>query len=338
MTSFIDRALIRVTAGTGGSGAVSFRRETFVPRGGPNGGDGGHGGSVFLKGDPQLATLLDYTYRTHWKAERGQHEKGSNKTGRSGLDITLPVPLGTEVRVPGTGESLGEIVTPGQVLCVARGGRGGRGNAQFATPTHRTPREWEPGAPGEDKEIELVLKLIADVGLLGPPNAGKSTLLSRVSAARPKIADYPFTTLSPILGVVTLSGGRSFVVADIPGIIEGAHRGKGLGDRFLQHVERTRVLACLIPVDSPDAQAAYDTLRHEVAAYGAGLAGKPFVVALTKADLLPGGEPGPRLAAPGAVGVRLISAASGHGLDALLEDLWKLVMHKRQETADVGPD
>ena len=338
MTSFIDRVVIRVTAGTGGSGAVSFRRETFVPRGGPNGGDGGKGGSVFLRGDPQLGTLLDYTYRTHWKAERGQHGKGSDKTGRSGDDIALPVPLGTEVRLAKTGESLGEILKSGEVLCVARGGRGGRGNAQFATPTHRTPREWEPGGVGEDREIELVLKLIADVGLLGPPNAGKSTLLSVVSAARPKIADYPFTTLTPGLGVVTLSDSRSFVMADIPGIIEGAHQGRGLGDRFLQHVERTRVLAYLVPLDVPDAQAAYDALRHEVGAYGGGLADKPFMVALTKADVLPANQPAPALAAPDAVALSVVSAVTRRGVDDLLEVLWRMVIRQRRESEDVGDD
>ena len=338
MTSFIDRAVIRVTAGTGGSGAVSFRRETFVPRGGPNGGDGGHGGSVFIRGDPHLGTLLDYTYRTHWKAERGQHGKGSNKTGRSGADVTLPVPLGTEILVAKTGEPIGEILQPGEVFCVARGGRGGRGNAQFATPTHRTPREWEPGEQGEDREIELVLKLIADVGLLGPPNAGKSTLLSAVSAARPKIADYPFTTLTPVLGVVTLPGVRSFVMADIPGIIEGAHEGRGLGDRFLRHVERTRVLACLVPLDAPDVQAAYDTLRREVGAYGSGLADKPHVVALTKSDLLPGPGPAPPLRAPGASAIVPVSAVARRGLDELLEALWRLVIRERQESHAASDD
>ncbi|HWP36097.1 MAG TPA: GTPase ObgE [Gemmatimonadales bacterium] len=328
--NFIDRAVIRVTAGTGGSGAVSFRRETFAPRGGPNGGDGGDGGSVFVCGDPHLTTLLDYTYRTHWKAERGEHGKGSNKTGRSGKDVTLPVPLGTEIRDAVTGARLGEILKPGDRICVARGGRGGRGNARFATPTHRTPREWEPGAEGEDREIELVLKLIADVGLLGPPNAGKSTLLSAISAARPKIADYPFTTLTPVLGVVQLSGGRSFTVADIPGIIEGAHQGKGLGDRFLQHVERTRVLACLVPLDGPDTQSAYESLRHEVTAYGAGLDRKPHVVVLTKADLVPGSTPFPVIEAPAAGAVQIISAVTRAGLDELLEVLWRLVAAARE--------
>src|SRR5256714_1329874 len=242
---FIDRAVVHVVAGTGGSGASSFRREKFVPKGGPDGGDGGTGGSVYVKADPNLSTLLDYRYHTHWRADRGQHGKGKNMSGKSATDVYLPVPPGTEVRDADTGEVLGELIKPNETLLVAKGGHGGRGNQHFATPTHQSPREWEPGVEGEARRIELVLKLIADVGLLGEPNAGKSTLLSVISAARPKIADYPFTTLEPHLGVVGLSDNRSFVVADIPGIIEGAHEGKGLGLRFLQHVERTRAEAAL---------------------------------------------------------------------------------------------
>ncbi len=333
--SFIDRATIRVTAGTGGSGCVAFRRETFVPKGGPSGGDGGNGGSIYLRADPQLSTLLDYRYRTHWKAERGQHGMGKNRTGKSGDDEWLPVPAGTVVRDAATGEVLGELVHAGDQLLVAHGGRGGRGNARFATPTHRAPREWEPGEEGEDRQIELVLKLIADVGLVGEPNAGKSTLLSVMSAAHPKIADYPFTTLTPNLGVVGLSDGRSFVMADIPGLIEGAHEGRGLGDRFLQHIERTRVLAYLIPVDAPDPQAAYATLRREVTAYAASVADKPSVVVLTKTDLLAGGAPLPPLHAPEAEGVLDVSAVAGRGLDGLREVLWMLVRaaHGAEEAA-----
>ena len=227
--SFIDRAVIRVIAGTGGSGASSFARFKYVPKGGPDGGDGGHGGSIYVRGDPNLSTLLDYRYRTTFKAERGQHGKGKTQTGASGDDLYLPIPPGTEVRDAESGELIGEILRATDEILVARGGRGGRGNARFATPTHQAPREWEPGEEGEERQIELVLKLIADVGLVGEPNAGKSSLLAAVSAARPKIADYPFTTLEPNLGVVGLSGSRTFVLADIPGIIEGAHRGKGLG-------------------------------------------------------------------------------------------------------------
>jgi GTP-binding protein len=247
-------------------------------------------------------------------------------TGKSGADLYLPVPPGTQVKDAATGEVLGEVLREGggDVLLVARGGRGGRGNARFATPTHQSPREWEPGEYGEERRLELVLKLIADVGLLGEPNAGKSTLLSVISAARPKIADYPFTTLEPYLGVVGLSGeGRSFVVADIPGIIAGAHAGKGLGLRFLQHVERTRVVAVLVPVDSPDPQATYELLRREAAAYSPELAAKPHVVVLTKADLL---TPDARHLAirtdAGAPVVR-ISAVTGAGVPELLETLWQ---------------
>ena len=247
---FIDRVVVRVEAGTGGSGASSFRREKFVPMGGPDGGDGGRGGDVVVRGDRNLATLLDFTYRDFWRAERGGHGSGANRTGASGADVLLPVPPGTVVRDADTQELLGEILDDGQELTVARGGRGGRGNAKFASATHQAPREWEPGEEGAQRALELELKLIADVGLVGQPNAGKSTLLSVISAARPKIADYPFTTLAPNLGVVQLSDHRTFVVADIPGIIEGAHEGRGLGLQFLRHIERTRVLAFLIPIDA----------------------------------------------------------------------------------------
>src|SRR3989441_5018065 len=323
---FIDRAVVHVTAGTGGSGASSFRREKFVPKGGPDGGDGGVGGSVYIKADPNLATLLDYRYHTHWRAERGQHGKGKNMSGRSADDVYLPVPPGTEVRDADTGEVVGEMIKPDQVLLVAKGGRGGRGNQHFATPTHQSPREWEPGGAGEERRLELVLKLIADVGLLGEPNAGKSTLLSVISAARPKIADYPFTTLEPHLGVVGLSDNRSLVVADIPGIIEGAHAGKGLGLRFLQHVERTRAVAVLVPVDSPDPQATYDLLRGEAAAYSKELAAKPHVVVLTKADLATTHDaPRTMIRTDAGAPVVTISAVARVGRPELLEVLWKTV-------------
>ncbi|HEX7123347.1 MAG TPA: GTPase ObgE [Gemmatimonadaceae bacterium] len=327
---FIDRVVIRVKAGTGGSGATSFRREKYVPMGGPDGGDGGRGGDVVLRGDRNLATLLDYTYRDSFAAERGEHGMGSNKTGRSGKSIVLPVPPGTIVRDRDTGEILAEILEDGQEVVVARGGRGGRGNAAFATATHQAPREWEPGREGESRTLELELKLIADVGLVGKPNAGKSTLLSVISAARPKIADYPFTTLAPILGVVQLSGHRTFVVADIPGIIEGASEGKGLGLQFLRHIERTRLLAFLIPIDVMDWQLEYDQLRHEIASYSAELAAKPHCVVFTKLDLL-GEEFLPPIEAPGAFGAYAISAAARTGLDGLLEGWWTRLMQLRQE-------
>src|SRR5712664_595554 len=320
---FIDRAVVHVVGGAGGAGASSFRREKFVPKGGPDGGEGGAGGTVFVRADPNLATLLDYRYRTEWKAERGQHGKGKNMTGKSGADLYLPVPPGTEVRNAATGDLSGGALAAGDTLLVAPGGRGGRGNARFATPTHRSPREWEPGEYGEERQLELVLKLIADVGLLGEPNAGKSTLLSVISAARPKIADYPFTTLEPHLGVVGLSDNRSFVVADIPGIIEGAHEGKGLGLRFLQHVERTRAVAVLVPVDSPDPQATYDLLRREAASYSKELASKPHVVVLTKSDLTSDLSPLTPLRTEGSAPVVTISAVARQGIPELLEVLWK---------------
>ena len=326
---FIDRAVVKVIAGTGGSGASSFARFKFKPKGGPDGGDGGHGGHVFIRGDANLATLLDYRYRTIWKAGRGEHGKGKTKTGASADDIYMPVPPGTVVRDVETGEVIAEILHDGDEFRVARGGRGGRGNARFTTPTHQAPREWEPGEEGQERDIELVLKLIADVGLVGEPNAGKSTLLSVLSAARPKIADYPFTTLEPNLGVVQLSGSRTFVIADIPGIIEGAHEGKGLGLKFLQHVERTRVLAFLVPLDAPDPQAVYDQLRAEVQQYSGTLAERPHVVVLSKRDLLPEGDEVPTLDAPDAVSQLTISSASGAGLEELKEYLFRFVADAR---------
>ncbi len=331
--SFIDRAVVRVVAGTGGSGAASFARFKYVPKGGPDGGDGGRGATIYLRGDANLATLLDYRYRSEWKAERGQHGKGKTMTGASGDDLYLPVPPGTEVRDAATGELIGEVLKAGDELLVAKGGRGGRGNARFATPTHQAPREWEPGEEGQDRQIELILKLIADVGLVGEPNAGKSSLLAVISAARPKIADYPFTTLEPNLGVVGLSDSRSFVVADIPGIIEGAHAGKGLGLKFLQHVERTRVLAFLIPVDSPDPQAVYERLRHEIRAYSEQLHEKPHVVVMSKRDLLPSDAELPVLRAPELREQLTVSSAARSGLDALNATLWELVVEARREEA-----
>jgi GTP-binding protein len=335
---FIDRAVVHVAGGTGGSGACSFARFKYKPKGGPDGGDGGRGGSVYVRADANLATLLDYRYRTKWKAERAEHGKGKTMTGASTPDVYLPVPPGTVVRDAESGELIGEVLRPGDSLLVARGGRGGRGNARFATATHQAPREWEPGEEGQERQIELVLKLIADVGLVGEPNAGKSTLLSVISAARPKIADYPFTTLEPNLGVVGLGQGRSFVVADIPGIIEGAHQGKGLGIRFLQHVERTRILAFLVPLDSDDPQRVYDQLREEIRSYSEELYGKPHLVILTKRDLLPADAELPRVDAPGAAESLVISSAAGTGLDELKEHLWRFVEAAREGEADVGRD
>jgi len=333
---FIDRVVVKVKAGDGGSGIASFRREKFVPLGGPDGGDGGRGGHVIIRGDDNLSTLLDYTYRDYWKAESGAHGSGSNKSGKSGSDIIMPVPPGTVIRDVDSGELVGEIIESGQEIRVAKGGRGGKGNSHFATPTHQSPLEYQPGEDGIARTLELELKLIADVGFVGQPNAGKSTLLSVISAARPKIADYPFTTLAPNLGVVQMSGGRTFVVADIPGIIEGAHEGKGLGLQFLRHIERTRLLAFLVPVDSMDWQAELDGLRAEVEAYSPELAQKPYCVVFSKMDLL-GDEPPPPIEAPGAFGVYAISGAGRTGLEQLLSGWWgQLLGLKRARAARVA--
>ena len=325
---FIDRVVVRVAAGTGGSGCVSFRREFKVPLGGPDGGEGGRGGDIVVRGDSNLATLLDYTYRDQWSAERGEHGMGSNKSGKAGESIVMPVPTGTVIKDADSGEFIGEILENGQEILVAKGGRGGKGNSFFATSTHQAPREWQPGEEGEVRRLELELKLIADVGLVGQPNAGKSTLLSVISAARPKIADYPFTTLQPNLGVVQLSGHRTFVVADIPGIIEGAHEGKGLGLQFLRHIERTRMLAFLIPIDTEDWQADYDQLRNEIEQYSEELAAKPHCVVFTKLDLL-GEHWVPEIEAPDAFGKFAISAAARTDLDTLLAGWWKQLQELR---------
>jgi GTP-binding protein len=320
---FIDRVVVRVEAGTGGSGASSFRREKFVPMGGPDGGDGGRGGDVIVRADRNLGTLLDYTYRDSWKAERGDHGSGSNKSGRSGADVVMPVPPGTVIRDAESNELLGEVVEHGQEIIVAKGGRGGRGNAKFATATHQAPREWEPGDEGEVRQLELELKLIADVGLVGQPNAGKSTLLSVVSAARPKIADYPFTTLEPNLGVVQLDNYRTYVVADIPGLIEGAHTGAGLGIQFLRHIERTRLLAHLVDVSEAsgrDPVHDFEIVMSELSSFSDDLPHKPMIVVATKLDSAQDPE---RVAALRRIAGERdlpffeISSATGQGIDAL---------------------
>lgn len=332
---FIDRVVVNVKAGDGGSGIVSFRREKFVPMGGPDGGDGGRGGDVVVVGDANLSTLLDYTYRDSWNAPSGDHGSGSNRSGRAGSDVVLPVPVGTVIRDLETRELVGEVLENGQRIVVARGGRGGQGNSHFASATHQSPREYQPGEDGQARILELELKLIADVGLVGEPNAGKSTLLSVISAARPKIGDYPFTTLAPNLGVVQLSDARTFVVADLPGIIAGAHEGRGLGLQFLRHIERTRLLAFLIPIDALDWQAEYDQLRGEVRAYSEALADKPHCVVFTKMDLL-GDDAVPPIDAPDAFGCFAISAAGRTGLEPLLAAWWSrlLEMKKASVRAD----
>jgi len=327
---FIDRARIRVEGGVGGSGAEAFRRETGVPRGGPSGGDGGKGGDVVLEAHEQLSTLHDVSYRRHYRAERGQHGEGSNRTGRSGEDLVLHVPPGTLVRDVDTGELLGELLEEGDRVTVARGGRGGRGNARFVTATHQAPRRWEPGEEGEERTVDLELKLLADVGLVGEPNAGKSTFLAAVSGAKPRIAAYPFTTLEPHLGVVELPDFRSFVLADIPGLIEGAHEGKGLGHQFLRHIERTTALAILVPVDAEDPQAEYDLLRRELAGHARELAELPHCVVLSKADLLGPEEEPPRIEAPDAWGQYGVSSATREGVRELLEALWRQLRARRE--------
>ena len=321
---FVDRAVVEITAGKGGSGSEAFRREKYVARGGPSGGDGGRGGHVIIEVDPQLATLLDVSHQKKYRAGRGEHGQNKNMTGRDGGDLVLRVPPGTVARDQDTGEELAQMIEPGQRLIAARGGRGGRGNAHFATATRQAPTRWEKGEDGEHRVVELELKLIADVGLVGEPNAGKSTLLASVSDAHPRIADYPFTTLQPNLGVVALPDFRSFVIADIPGIIEGAHEGKGLGHQFLRHVERTRTLAVLIPVDSPDPQAEYDLLRGELASHSAELAQIPHCLVMTKADLLGPGDAIPAIEAPQAWSTFTVSAVARRGLGPLLEALWAL--------------
>ena len=321
---FVDCAVVEITAGKGGSGSEAFLREKYVARGGPSGGDGGRGGHVIIEVDPQLATLLDVSHQKKYRAGRGEHGQNKNMTGRDGDDLVLRVPPGTVARDQGTGEELAQLIEPGQRLIAARGGRGGRGNARFATATRQAPTHWEKGGDGEHRVVKLELKLIADVGLVGEPNAGKSTLLASVSDAHPRIADYPFTTLQPNLGVVALPDFRSFVIADIPGIIEGAHEGKGLGHQFLRHVERTRTLAVLIPVDSPDPQAEYDLLRGELASHSAELAQIPHCLVMTKADLLGPGDAIPAIEAPKAWSTFTVSAVAHRGLGPLLEALWAL--------------
>jgi GTP-binding protein len=285
---FVDEVEVFVRGGEGGRGCVSFRREKYVPRGGPDGGDGGRGGSVILEADPGLTTLLDFRYRRHYSARRGEHGQGSNCHGARAPDLILRVPLGTVVRERDGGTVLGDLTLPGERLCVAAGGRGGRGNARFATSTHRAPRRADPGQPGAERWLVLELKLLADVGVVGFPNAGKSTLVARLSAARPKIAPYPFTTLVPTLGLVRLDDERSFVIADVPGLIPGAAEGRGLGLRFLRHLERTRVLVHLLDLDPATGRDPVDDWRQiqaELARYSPELAARPQLIAANKTDL-----------------------------------------------------
>lgn len=320
---FVDEALITVAGGDGGNGCLSFRREKFVPRGGPDGGDGGDGGSVVLVADPDLNTLLPFRYRSQFRADRGRHGQGARKTGRSGEDLLVPVPVGTLILDEQGASVLADLSEPGQRFQAARGGRGGRGNQHFATSTHRAPRRHEPGGSGEAHTLRLELKLLADVGLVGMPNAGKSTLISAVSAARPKIADYPFTTLVPNLGVVNWRD-RPFVVADIPGLIEGAHKGAGLGHRFLRHVERCRLLLHLVDVTAFGRDPVSDivAVNGELTRYRAELGGRAQILVLTKADAIQDQEPVRRVrehARAEGTPCFLVSAVTGEGVAALLD-------------------
>jgi GTP-binding protein len=325
---FVDQAKIEITAGNGGNGIVSFRREKFVPKGGPDGGDGGKGGDVIIQTDPNLHTLLDFRYRRRFKAESGKHGQGANKTGRSAQDLIIRVPKGTLIKDEETDEILADLVAENQRVVIAKGGKGGRGNARFATSTNQTPRNADPGEEGESRKVLLELKLIADVGLVGLPNAGKSTLLSRLTAARPKTADYPFTTLSPNLGIVRYKEHLSFVMADIPGLIEGAHDGKGLGLDFLRHIERTKVLAFLIEYTSADFIHDYHVLKNELKCYNPELLKRPSIIVLTKVDLAVDEETTViervnQLEIP----LLKISALTGAGLDELKNRLWELIQN-----------
>jgi GTPase len=337
---FVDEVVITVQGGDGGDGCVAFRREAHVPLGGPSGGDGGKGGDVILVADPGLSTLLDQRYQRLYRAERAEHGQGHDRYGHGGASVEVKLPCGTMVLDADSGELVVDMVEPGQRFVAARGGRGGRGNIHFTTSTNQAPRRADPGQPGEQRRLRLELKLLADVGLVGLPNAGKSTLISHISAARPKIADYPFTTLIPCLGLVRL-GERSFVVADIPGLIEGAHQGAGMGTQFLRHVERTRVLLYMLDdrhhlYEEPgSALADLELLRAEVTAHNPALATRPSLVALNKCDLLSPERSAEIAAELEGAGLRWlpISAVTGAGLNPLLEALWAILAETPRQPA-----
>lgn len=343
---FVDEVDIHVEAGHGGRGCLAFRREIRVPRGGPSGGDGGHGGSIYVVASPHTNTLINYRFHPEFTAPRGRHGEGSNRTGHRGADLELAVPIGTLVYEK-TGDPeqplrlLADLHEEGQRVLVAKGGRGGMGNARFASATNRAPRKVQPGEAGEAKDLRLELKLLADVGLVGFPNAGKSTLIARISAARPKIADYPFTTLTPNLGVVGLSNDRSFVVADVPGLIEGAHRGQGLGHQFLRHLERTKVLVHVVDVSGAsgrDSVGDLDTVRRELELFQPDLAAKPQLVAANKIDALgPEADEAVWLLEKRAKALKLpffrISGVTGAGVPELLERIWRQLSAARQSAA-----
>jgi len=336
-----DSCEIFIHAGKGGDGCVSFRREKFIPKGGPDGGDGGDGGNILAVAAPDIETLLDFTGRHHWLAKNGQPGMGKNMSGSKGEDLVLALPPGTLIYDRETGILIKDLSSVGEPVCIARAGKGGRGNARFARPTHQVPREFEPGTPGEERWLRLELKLIADVGIIGLPNAGKSTLLSRLSRAHPKIADYPFTTLEPQLGIVELSGHRRFLIADLPGLIEGAHEGAGLGDEFLKHIERTRVLLHMVDVgssqDASTAVSAYKTVRTELEKYSQRLAQKQEIVAASKIDL--SGDDAAVQDLKGTLGREVIpiSAVTGLGVSRLAEAVWRMVKDEREPAPVAEP-
>ncbi len=330
---FIDYVEIEIKAGDGGNGAVTFRREKYVPKGGPSGGNGGKGGDIIIEAHHNLSTLLDFKYKKKYKAQNGEEGGNSLKDGKNGKNVIIKVPVGTMIKDAGTGNIIADLDEDKRSIVIAKGGKGGKGNSNFATPTNQAPRFAEDGKPGEQKKIILELKLIADVGLVGFPNSGKSTLISVISAARPKIADYPFTTLEPVLGIVNYKNYQSFTVADIPGIIEGAHEGKGLGHKFLRHIERTKILLFLIDITSENYQEDFDILNNELKSFSEVLSNKKKIIALSKADLLeeeklkkvskekiknldlhPGVQDSPLF---------IISSVTNYGLDELLDYLWE---------------
>jgi GTP-binding protein len=329
---FVDEARIWVKAGDGGNGCVSFRRERFVPKGGPDGGNGGNGGNVYFKAIEGLDTLLDFAGKHHWRAKNGKPGQGSNKHGADGKDLVIPVPVGTVIYDTNLGVLLKDLNRASARVCVCRGGKGGKGNKAFASATNQAPRYAQRGAVGQERNLRLELKLIADVGLVGMPNAGKSTLISRCSAARPKIADYPFTTLEPVLGIVELSDFRRFVMADIPGLIEGSHAGAGLGHEFLRHIERTRVIVHIIdimPLNGSDPAENYGIIRNELARYSSSLAEKTEVIVANKIDLEPDGKTIKQLRKKLKKTIYPISAVTGKGLKELTELLWQKVKQLR---------
>jgi GTP-binding protein len=322
---FIDQATIYVKAGNGGNGVVSFRREKFIPKGGPDGGNGGNGGSVIIRADRQLTTLMDFRYKRNYIAHDGEKGMGSKKTGSSADHIIVRVPIGTLIQDAATGEVYADLVNDHDEIVIAQGGKGGKGNSMFATSTNQAPRKATKGTAGEEKTIQLELKLLADVGLVGFPNAGKSTLIARISAAKPKIADYPFTTLIPNLGIVRYGEYKSFVLADMPGLIEGAHAGRGLGIQFLRHIERTRVLVFMIECTSDDPKKQYTTLMNELKSFNEGMLKKPQVIAITKMDLADSTikKQLQKISFKKGIPVVHISAVSGEGLKDLLDAVWK---------------